>query len=167
MQMKKLFIAAATVAVIFITSCKPESFKDFESNSAFSVSKLQGTWKVTKVTQTDEFAASKGFPYKTLDLTSLLKQNEITLTFAATAGAPTTYTINYGTAAKLLGVANGNWQLDNLEQPQKLDLASGTDTAKLTMANYSLLANNKLMLIQQKMQGNKLVLSYTYEFSKN
>lgn len=165
--MKKLLIAAATVAVFFITSCQPEAFKDFESNSAFSVSKLQGTWKITKVTQTDEFAASKGFPYKTLDLTSLLKQNEITLTFAATGGAPGAYTINYGTAAKLLGVANGNWKLDNLEQPQKLDLASGTDTAKLTMANYSLLANNKLMLIQRKMQGNKLVLSYTYEFSKN
>jgi len=167
MQMKKLFIAAATVAVFFITSCKPESFKDFESNSAFSLAKMQGTWKVTKVTQTDEFAASKGFPYKTIDLTNLFKQNEITITFNVSAGAPSGYTINYGTAAKLLVVGNGNWLLDNLEQPQKLDLASGSDTAKMTMANYSLLANNKLMLVQQKKQGNKLVTSYTYEFSKN
>jgi hypothetical protein len=167
MQMKKLLIAAATVAVFFITSCKPESFKDFESANAFSVAKLQGNWKVTKVTQTDEFAASKGFPYKTLDLTNLFKQNEIVLTFNASAGAPSTYTINYGTAAKLLGVNNGNWLLDNIEQPQMLTLASGTDSAKMTMANYSLLASNKLMLVQKKSIGNKLVLSYTYEFSKN
>jgi opacity protein-like surface antigen len=167
MQMKKLLIAAATVAVFFITSCQPEAFKEFESASAFSVAKLQGTWKVTKVTQTDEFAASKGFPFKTLDLTNLFKQNEITLTFNTNGGAPGAYTINYGTATKLLVVGNGNWLLDNVEQPQMLSLASGTDTAKMTMANYSLLANNKLMLVQRKKQSDKLVLSYIYEFSKN
>lgn len=165
--MKKLLIAAATVAVFFITSCQPEPFKEFQSASAFSVAKLSGTWKVTKVTQTDEFAASKGFPFKSLDLTNLFKQNEITLTFNANGANPGAFTINYGTAARLLGVGNGNWLLDNVEQPQMLSLASGTDTAKLTMANYSLLANNKLMLIQRKNQGNKLVLSYVYEFSKN
>ncbi len=154
-------------ATLYMAACKPESLKQYEPNSAFSLSNLQGTWKLSKVTQRDEDAIRKGFPYKELDLTAPLGQNQVTLTLNLSGTAPGAYVINYGTAAKLLKVGNGNWILDDVNKPGRLTLASGTDSAKLVLSSYANLLNNKLILVQKKLLAGKEVITYNYEFSKN
>lgn len=165
--MKKILLAIMVVATLYIASCKPESLKDYETSSAFNLSNLQGAWKLSKVTQRDEDAARKGFPYKDLDITNALGQTQVVLTLNLNAGAPGTYTINYGTAAKLLKVGNGNWILDDVNKPGKLNLASPTDTAKLILGSYANLLNNKLVVVQKKYFNGKEAITYNYEFSKN
>ncbi len=165
--MKKIVFAILVTMALYFAACKPESLKDYESNSAFSISSLQGTWKLTKVTQRDEDAARKGFPYKDLDVTAALGQSQVAITLNLAGNAPGTYTINYGTGAKLLKVGNGNWFLDDVNKPGKMNLASGTDTAKLILSNYANLLNNKLVMVQKKFYNGKEAITYNYEFSKN
>jgi hypothetical protein len=165
--MKKIVFALLVSAALYLAACKPESLKTYEPNSAFSLTNLQGTWKLTKVTQKDEDAIRKGFPYKELDVTTALNQNLVTLTFNLNGAAPGGYVINYGTAAKLLKVGNGNWILDDINKPGRINLASGTDTAKLILGSYANLLNNKLILVQKKFFNGKEAITYNYEFSKN
>lgn len=165
--MKRIVFAIMVSAALSLAACKPESLKEYESNSAFSINTLQGAWKLTKVTQVDEDAARKGFPYKVLDITAPLAQTQVVLTLALNGSNPGTYTINYGTAAKLLKVGNGNWSLDNVAKPGKMNLNTASDTTKLIMGAYGNLQNGKLLLVQKKFIGTKEAITYNYEFSKN
>ncbi|RYF83815.1 MAG: DUF5004 domain-containing protein [Chitinophagaceae bacterium] len=84
------------LAGVLVTSCRPENFKEIGTQSSV-VSSLAGTWKLTRVTQTDEDAKSKGFNYgpvniQQMDLTNVFPYTDFKLTLNATGNTPTTFT---------------------------------------------------------------------------
>ena len=165
--MKKLTIIAAFAGLVIFSACKPETLKEYTPYSGFELASLQGTWKVTRIIQTDEDAKRKNFPFKTLDLTPYLNLSAVTLTFNTSGTAPTTFTANYGSAPAIFGLATGSWILDNIGKPGNLSLVNGTDTTKFVLGSYNLLPNKKLLLKQTKYLGTTPMISYEYEFSKN
>ncbi len=165
--MKKITTIIAISALLVYAACKPESIKDYQSSSAYSLEAFQGQWKITKVTQTDEDSKGKLFPYKTLDLTSVMSLTDIVLGLNVASATPANFTLTYGNAPKIFKLSAGNWKLDDNNKPGKLWLINGTDTTKFTIGSYNQLVNKKLLLKQIKYLGTAAMITYDYEFSKN
>jgi Domain of unknown function (DUF5004) len=165
--MKKITCLLALAALLYLSGCRPAAINDYQDYSASSVTALGGNWKLTKATQTDEDAKRKGFPYKTLDISTALNLNAVRLTLNANNGAPSTAIVNYGTAPSIFKITNGNWLLDNKDKPSQLWLANATDTTKFILGDYNKLSNNILSLKQKKFLGNVEMITYEYEFSRN
>jgi Domain of unknown function (DUF5004) len=165
--MKKLAFIIAISGLLLFAACKPESIKGYEPFSSVNVNTLQGQWKIISVTQTDEDSKRKLFPYKTLDVTSLLNLSDVKLSLNASGSAPSTFTAAYGTAPQIFKLSSGTWKLDDNNKPGALWLINASDTVKFTLGAYGKLANNKMSLKQVKSLGGTAMITYEYEFSKN
>jgi hypothetical protein len=165
--MKKITFIIAISGILLLAACKRESIKDYQSLSNYSLQALEGSWKLTKVTQTDEDSKRKLFPYKTMDLTSYLNLTNVALTLNLASAVPGTFAANYGTAPKIFKFTSGNWKLDDNNKPGKLWLINGTDTTKFIMGSYTQLGDKKLVLKKIKSLGGVPMIIYDYEFSKN
>jgi len=131
------------------------------------ITSFSGNYTVSKVTQIDEGAVKKGFPYKTLDVTKFYTGLKATFNLSA-AKAPTTFTFTPGSSGNSLASINsGNWSVDNVKAPKEITLTSGSTTSTIIMGNYTLLDANKMMLKVVRKQGANVVLTYEFEFTKN
>lgn len=155
-----------------LTACRPEKFKEVGALSPV-VASLAGTWKLTRVIQTDEDAKSKGFSYgpinvQQMDITNVFPYTDFKLTLNANGNTPTTFTTAPGNAPKIIPVASGNWLLDDPAYPKVLTMANATDTAKVTLGSYPSGETPvlKIRVERRNATTNKLLVSYSYEFTK-
>jgi hypothetical protein len=161
-----LFITG--LIVILAAGCKPENYKPLGKAPA-PITSLAGTWKITSVTQKDEDAANKGFPYQQTDLTNVFPYTDFSLTLNMNGSTPTTFTTSPGNSPRIISLASGNWSTDDPAYPKVLTLISGTDTAKVTLGAYPLGASAstlKIALAKHDAASGKLLISYSYVFSK-
>jgi len=166
--MKQIFSITLAVAILTLVSCKRDDFKEVGNNADFKIETLGGTWSTSSVTQTDEDAIRKGFPFKTQDITSDFNLNQTKISLNLNGTNPGTFTIAYGAAAKLLKHTSGNWALDNLQKPSKVYLINGIDTIKLKINNYTDLGQipSRLGLKLLKSAYGKTQLGYDYSLTK-
>ncbi len=167
---RKILILA--FAAVLVQSCRPEKFEDIGTPASVPAT-LAGTWKLNKVIQVDEDARNKGFTYGAVniqqkDITSLFPYTDFTLTLNMNGSTPTTFTTNPGNSPRIIRLANGNWTFDNPEYPKVLTLANTTDTARITLGSYPTGAAPvlKVRLERRDAATNKLLISYSYEFTK-
>jgi hypothetical protein len=166
----KIFFPVMLAAILF-TGCRPEEFKEIGETRDIP-SSLVGTWKLTKVTQKDEESARKGFPYSEIDITTLFPYTQFTLTLVInTAAGLSTFTSSPGSSPDIIGLATGTWKLDSQEAPTKIDFTSGATTQSVALGAYPVGGNTKLKFKVEKRDAdpaanNKLLISYTYEFTK-
>lgn len=160
------------LAGVWLTACRPEKFKEVGTPSA-AVSSLVGTWKLSKVIQTDEDAKSKGFTYgqiniQQMDLTNVFPYADFKLTLNANGSTPTTFTATPGNAPKIIKLTSGNWLLDDPAYPKVITMANATDTAKITLGSYPSgeMPVLKVRLERRDASTGKLLISYSYEFTK-
>jgi len=165
--MKHTIFIIGALAVMLVTGCKPENYKPL-GKLASPAASLAGTWKITSVTQKDEDAANKGFPYQTADLTQVFPYTDFTLTLNMNGTTPTTFTTTPGNSPKIINLASGNWMVDDPAYPKVLTLVSGTDTASVTLGSYPTGANTslKITLAKHDAASGKLLISYSYVFTK-
>lgn len=160
----KYIILALCIASIY--SCKPEKFGPIGAEENF-LKELQGTWSLTKVTQRDEDAVKKGFPYKELDITNVYPYKELVIALQGDGnGAPTTFTITPGNSPKISDFNSGTWTVDNAVAPTTISLKNGTSASDLTLGSYANLKNGKFNLKKVKKSNGKVIVSYSYEFTK-
>ncbi|WP_113653950.1 DUF5004 domain-containing protein [Pedobacter namyangjuensis] len=164
--MKNIKYIIMAICFILLGSCKPEEFGPIGSDTNV-VKELQGTWGLTKVTQKDEDAATKGFPYKELDITAVYPYKDLTIALQGDAsGAPTNFTITPGNSPKIADFNTGTWAVDNAIAPTIITLKNGTVTSELTLGSYAELKSGKFYLKKVKKSNGKAILSYTYQFTK-
>lgn len=164
--MKRIQYLLFTICILAIWSCKPEAFAPIGEPQNV-VKSIQGTWGLTKVTQIDQDATTKGFPYKQLDITSVYTYTDLVLVFLGDAqGNPGTFTITSGNSPKISDLTSGNWTVDDLKAPTVISLKNGTVTGNLTIGSYVSLKSGKLIIKRDKKLNGKLILSYQYEFTK-
>lgn len=164
--MKNLKYIVLTLFAISLWSCKPEEFGPIGEPENI-VKGLQGTWSLTKVTQKDEDAATKGFPYKELDITNVYAYKDLTISLQGdAAGLPTNFTITPGNSPKIADFNTGTWTVDNADAPTTITLKSGTLTSPLTLGSYAELKSGKFYLKKVKKLNGKPIVSYTYQFTK-
>jgi hypothetical protein len=166
-NMKRISSIIAILAAILISGCKPENYKPVGKLESPTAS-LAGTWKITSVTQKDEDAANKGFPYQTADLTQVFPYTDFILTLNMNGTTPTTFTTTPGNSPLIINLASGNWIVDDPSYPKVLTLISGTDSATVTLGSYPTGPNTSLKITQAKRDASsgKLLISYSYVFSK-
>jgi hypothetical protein len=165
--MKKILTFLSIAAVAGFSACKPEAIKDYEApSSAFKLADLSGTWKMTGITQTDEDAARKGFPYKTLDLTTATNATQVKFTINMNGANPGTFAIDHGTGTKLFKSTAGNWLVDNAAKPSQVWFANAGDTVKFIIQGYDNFVNGKMILKRNRTLSNKALVSYIYSFTK-
>lgn len=152
-----------------ILSCQPDKFEAI-GNPADIPSSFVGSWKLTKALQVDEDVKRKGssFIFNTIDLTTLFPYTDFTLTLNAdNSGSPTTFTANAGGSPAIIGLTAGNWSVDDGKAPKALIFKNGATTEQVTLGAYPIGGNNKLTFrIERKDAAGKLMISYTYEFTK-
>jgi Domain of unknown function (DUF5004) len=165
-RINKTAIIILLFSIIF-GSCKPDSLKDLGIERDLT-SSLNGTWKLTKATQVDEDAAKKGFPYQKLDITNLFPYTDFVFTLNVSAGLPTTFTAASGAAPKIMKLTSGNWTVDNVKYPKNIYLKNGAATDTVSLGGYPVGASTTLQLKKEKKDNTtgKLLISYSYEFSK-
>lgn len=130
------------------------------------INSFSGNYTITKVTQIDEAAVKKGFPYKTMDVTRFY--TGLKATFNVAGEVPTTFSITPGTSGNSVStLSSGWWTVDNDLAPKEIILKNGATTSKIIMGNYTLLDANKMMLKVVRKQGTNVVLTYEFEFTKN
>jgi hypothetical protein len=153
--------------MILAAGCKPENYKPL-GKAATPITSLAGTWKISSVTQKDEDAANKGFPYQVTDLTSLFPYTDFTLTLNMNGNTPTTFTTAPGQSPKIITLASGNWSADDPAYPKVLTLANATDTAKVTLGAYpsGVSPSLKVAVAKREASSGKLLISYSYVFVK-
>lgn len=148
-------------------SCRPDKPALVGDYSSFSIESFQGQWRVSKVTQNDEDAIRKNFPFKSLDVTNDFGFNQTVINIVPpAANGAKNFSINYGEAPMLFRFTNGTWALDNIKAPSQLFLINGTDTLKAAIANYRDLQNRKLVLKIFKEEAGVKKLSYEYSLTK-
>lgn len=156
------------MAICFVSlwSCKPEEFGPLTTETNV-VKDLQGTWALTKVTQKDEDAATKGFPYKELDITAVYPYKDLTIALQGDAsGTPSNFTITPGNSPKIADFNTGTWTVDNATAPTIITLKNGTASSPLTLGSYAELKSGKFYLKKVKSSNGKAIVSYTYQFTK-
>ncbi len=162
----------AVAALVLLHACRPDKFKDIGLPTTVA-SSLAGTWKISKVTQTDEDAKNKGFQYgsvniQTMDITNTFPYTDFKLTLNTAGNVPTTFTTTPGNSPKIIKLASGNWTFDNPSYPKVITMANATDTAKITLGAYPSGAAPVLRITSERRDATtgKLLISYTYEFTK-
>lgn len=164
--MKRIQYILFAICILSIWSCKPEEFAPIGEPQNI-VKSIQGNWGLTKVTQIDQDASTKGFPYKQLDITSVYPYADLALAFVGDAqGNPTTFTITSGNAPKIADLTSGNWTVDDVKAPTSISLTNGTVTNSLSIGSYVSLKAGKLIIKRDKKLNGKVILSYQYEFTK-
>ncbi|RYY52327.1 MAG: DUF5004 domain-containing protein [Chitinophagaceae bacterium] len=153
------------VFVVLAAGCQPDAHKE-AGEVRNIVQSLGGTWKLTKVTQRDEEATLKGFPFRDLDLTSIFPYSDFVLTLNVDGSGPTTYSSTQGNAPQILKTASGAWVVDDPIYPGKVTLGTGASADVITLGSYPVAAEKNLSLTVQRKEGEKLVMSYIYEFTK-
>lgn len=155
------------LGAVFLGACKPDALKDLGMERDL-LNSLNGSWKLVKATQVDEDAAKKGFPYQQLDITNLFPYTNFVLSLNVAAGAPTTFTTNPGASPKIIKLTTGTWAVDNLKYPKNLYLRNGAATDTVSLGGYPVGAATMLKLRKEKRDftTGKLLISYTYEFTK-
>ncbi|HEX7845870.1 MAG TPA: DUF5004 domain-containing protein [Chitinophagaceae bacterium] len=159
------------LAALLVTGCRPEDFKDIGEPREIP-SSFAGAWKLSKVTQVDEDAKGKGFPafVSELDLTNVFPYTQFALTLNINSnGSPTTFTSNAGSSPAIINFSSGNWTVDNWDAPTALVFKQGAATQTVTLGAFPTGGNTKLKFkIERRDPGNnnKLLISYTYEFTK-
>ncbi len=163
-------VAVSLVAVLY--ACKPDAYKTV-GLPVDAVGSLSGTWRLTKVTQTDENAKNNGFTYdainiQTADITNVFPYSDFKITFNFANGTPSTFTTLPGNSPKVIKLASGNWSLDDPKYPQVITLINAPDTARITLGAYPVAGATSLKIASQKRDAvsGKLLVSYSYEFTK-
>lgn len=166
----KIFFPVLLVAILF-SGCRPDEFKEIGEPREIAAS-FGGVWKLTKVTQKDEESARKGFPYSELDLTTIFPYTQFTLNLNVDNNlSPSGFTSTPGSSPDIIGLASGTWSLDNGDAPTKIIFSQGATTKSVTLGAYPVGGNTKLKFKIDKRDAdpaanNKLLISYTYEFTK-
>lgn len=164
--MKTLKYLSIMICILTVFGCKPEEFGPITSEVNV-VKQMQGTWGLTKVTQVDEDAKTKGFPYRELDITNIYPYKDLTVVLQLDAsGKPTTFSITNGNSPKISSLNTGDWTVDNQLAPTAITLKNGNLTDALSLGAYTGLSSGKLYLKRNKSIAGKLILSYQYEFTK-
>ncbi|WAC42481.1 DUF5004 domain-containing protein [Pedobacter sp. SL55] len=164
--MKTLKYLSLLACILFTFGCKPEDFGPITSKVEV-VKQMQGTWGLTKVTQVDQDAATKGFPYKELDITNIYPYKDLTIALQGDAsGNPTNFAITNGNAPKIADLTSGTWTVDDATAPTAITLKNGTVTNMLKLGSYAGLSSGKLYLTRNKSINGKVIISYKYEFTK-
>jgi hypothetical protein len=165
--MKTSIITLVAFCALVLWSCRPEAIKDYEPTTAsFKVADLAGTWKCNNIMQRDEDAVTKGFPYKTVDLSSAVNAPQIKFTINMNGTNPGTFAIDHGTGLKLFKSTAGNWLVNDPTKPSQMWFVNGTDTVKFTIQGYNNFLNRKMVLKRSRTLGAKTVSTYTYSFDK-
>jgi hypothetical protein len=166
MKRIKLFLLAPIIALL-VFACRPDEYKKLGLPSE-NIAALAGTWKLSKVIQTDEDAARKGFPYQTMDVTSVFPYSDFRLTFNTNGNTASTFATMPGNAPKIIRLTSGNWAVDDPAYPKLLTLSNGSDTTRITLGSYprGSSPNLKIRLERRDSASNKLLISYSYEFTK-
>ncbi|SMC68111.1 DUF5004 domain-containing protein [Pedobacter nyackensis] len=164
--MKHIQHTLFAICILLIWSCKPEDFGPIGEPQNI-VKSIQGNWGLTKVTQIDQDASTKGFPYKQLDITAVYPYTDLAVAFLGDAqGNPTTFTITSGNSPKITDLTSGNWTVDNVKAPTAISLKNGTVVNILSIGSYISLKSGKLIIKKDKKLNGKVILSYQYEFTK-
>ncbi|NRF38975.1 MULTISPECIES: DUF5004 domain-containing protein [Pedobacter] len=164
--MKRIQYILFAICILSIWSCKPEKFAPIGEPQNV-VKSIQGTWGLTKVTQIDQDANTKGFPYKQLDITAVYPYTDLVLAFQGDAeGNPSTFTINSGNSPQIAELTSGSWTVDDAKAPSIISLKNGEVTNSLSIGSYVSLKSGKLIIKKDKKLNGKVILSYQYEFTK-
>lgn len=164
--MKRIQYILFAICILLIWSCKPDEFAPI-GEAQNVVKSMQGTWGLTKVTQVDQDASTKGFPYKQLDITAVYPYTDLVLAFMGDAqGNPSTFTITSGNSPKIADLTSGNWTVDNAKAPTIITLKNGALENVLTIGSYAGLNAGKLNIKRDKKLNGKVILTYQYEFTK-
>lgn len=160
-----LFIGLA----VTILGCQPDKFEAI-GTSVDVPGSFAGSWKLTKALQVDEDVKRKGssFIFNTIDLTTLFPYTDFILTLnASNTGSPTNFTANAGNSPAIIGLTSGNWSVDDGKAPKVIIFKNGAATEQVILGAYPIGGNNKLTFrIERKDAAGKVMISYTYEFTK-
>jgi len=162
----KNILQTLAIGVILLGACQPDKIKDYVPRSTGDVASITGVWKGISVTQRDNDAERKNFPYKSEDVTSTLEFTKVTITLNSSNGQATSFNINYGGAPPFFKLTSGNWKVDNATKVGKISLYNGPDTVKFVVGSYLLVDDSKLQLKQSKTLLGKDVITYEFNLSK-
>mgnify|MGYP001063032185 CR=1 FL=1 len=164
--MKKILIFIFSVFVL--VSCSPDEFPPL-GDRADRVSQLTGTWSLTQVTQEDQDAVRKGFPFfaQVQNITNAFPYTSITLSL----NTDNTFTLDNGNAPNILGgLSSGTWAVDDQLFPSTLIFTSGSDSFELSIGSFAEIGDGVITLKKARMEERdgslNSVLEYNYEFSK-
>ena len=164
--MKQIKYIMLALCIFSVWGCQPEEFGPIGSEENI-LKGLQGTWSLTKVTQKDEDAATKGFPFKELDITNVYAYKDLSIALQGDAsGNATNFVITPGNSPKISDFNTGTWTVDNVKAPTVISLKSGATTSDLTLGSYAELKTGKFYLKKVKKANGKAIVSYTYQFTK-
>lgn len=167
--MKRINKIAAflVLAVVLLGSCKPDAIPELGKERDL-LNSINGSWKLVKATLVDEDAKVKGFPYQQLDITNLFPYTDFVFRLNVEAGNPTNFTSTPGASPKLIKLAAGTWTVDDIKYPKRLYFTNGTSTDTVSLGGYPVGAATTLKLKKEKRDfaSGKLLISYTYEFTK-
>lgn len=164
--LKISFLLLISAAII---GCQPDKVGEIGAIRDVPAS-FAGSWKLTKAVQVDEDVKRKGssFIFNTIDLTSLFPYTDFKLTLNTSVhGSPTTFTADAGASPAIIGLTSGTWAVDDGKAPKAITFKNGANTEEVTLGAYPIGGNNKLTFrIERKDAAGKVMISYTYEFTK-
>jgi hypothetical protein len=163
MKYNKFLFAFAILAIM--ASCQPEKF-DGIGEPTNNLALLGGTWKISKVTQRDEDATRKGFPFTSLDITSAFNPNTTLTLQPYQKGDQAGFTFTGGDFPVIGVPTSGKWGVDNEEAPKTLKMIGSSNTSSVNLGPVNSLTNNKLVLRVVRSSAGKDQTSYNIEFNK-
>jgi hypothetical protein len=167
----KMIYKYLIVILILTSACRPDEFPGIGQRDA-KVPLLAGTWTIESVTQFDNDAQRKGFPFfaQSQGITSDFAYDEFSLTLNLVDGEPSTFSIVTGASPNIIGdVLTGTWTVDDLNFPGIITFTDESE-ATLQLGSLSNLAEGTLSVkvIRNQLKSGKYVpvVTYNYVLSK-
>ncbi|ELR73774.1 hypothetical protein C900_01384 [Fulvivirga imtechensis AK7] len=163
--MKNLLIIVIGLALII--SCTPDEFPPL-GDRPDRVQQLTGAWKVTQVTQTDNDAVRKGFPFfaQQQDITSAFNFTDLEIVL----NVDNSFAVDAGTAPNVIGMTAGQWETDDAEYPSEVIFKNGGQQMEIGIGSFASIGEGILTLkvIRYEDKGDALqpVITYEYKLKK-
>lgn len=158
--------------LLLLSACNVFDYPEIEEPISVKVSELNGTWRVSKVTQFDQEAIDNGFPedVQKRDITAQFPFAEYNLAFTLDAqGRPATFLVTPGNAPNFLAINSGSWSVDHPVFTTQINLfdATNPNSAAFRVKRISSDVIALQLLRNAADDANTLYLFYEYEFTKN
>ncbi len=167
--MKKIKFSILSLALfsLLFSSCRPEEAKEVGELFTDRTSALSGTWKTSKVIQTDLRASENS--NRTLDITNVMNAGDLQFTFnqdrSFTIASSTT-----DTAPNFTGISTGNWQFNTINGEEETGFPSAVwlnpeGSIKLDLGSAPRPDFDQVVIFT-RIIGGRPSISYTYTLTK-
>lgn len=171
--MKSIITSLSLALVLLTAGCRPDTLAPIESDNTSLEERMQGEWKLSKVTIRDVNAENISSPFVLKDVTEIFPYKDFKVNLALNNGQAGGFTVVRGNSPAVIPFPTGTWQLLGGEKPDSIRFVNGANRVGMQLGSYPTSFSRSFSVRFSKFTPNAdptrpdvLRVVYEYQFTK-